>query len=269
MARALTGWTLRAPQQGGGFAFRPEVHDAGAKRVLGVALPAGRGIEDGEQVLDIVARHPSTARFVATKLARRFVSDTPPPALVERAAATFGRTDGDIRETLRTILHSPEFFSTAAYRAKVKSPFELATSALRAVGAAPDTSPRTALVVARLGQPLFGHQAPDGWPETGEAWMNTGAILNRINFGLAVAAERVPGVDLTAWPVAAQVAGASRAAQVDSVVAALFGGAVSPDTRAILLSGEHPMLRAPDARPRAGIAQVVGLALGAPEFQRR
>ena len=144
-------------------------------------LAAGRGIEDGEEVLDIVARHPSTAKYIATKLARRLVSDTPPGALVTRAAATFTRTDGDLRETVRTIIMSPEFFARAAYRSKVKTPFEVVASAARALGAQPDTSPRAAQVVGQLGQPIYGHQAPNGWPETGDQWMNTGAILNRIN----------------------------------------------------------------------------------------
>jgi uncharacterized protein (DUF1800 family) len=269
VARALTGWSVRGPAQGGGFVFRAEVHDAGEKTVLGRRLPAGRGVQDGEDVLDIVARHPSTARFIATKLARRFVSDTPPAALVERAAATFARTDGDIRETVRTIVTSPEFFSQAAYRAKVKSPFELVVSAARALGAEADTTPRTAQLVARLGQPIFGHQDPNGWPETGAPWMNAGAILNRINFGLSVAANRLPGARLGTWPVAQRLRGAPREQQVDGVVAALLGGTVSPDTRAVLVSGENPLLPA-DQRPTLGaFAQIVGLALGAPEFQRR
>ena len=328
VARALTGWTVRPPAQGCGFVFRPEVHDAGAKTILGHAFPAGRGIEDGEQVLDVVARHPATARFVARKLAVRLVSDAPPAALVERAAATFRRSDGDIRETVRTIVTSPEFLSRAAYRAKVKTPFELVVSAARALGGEADTTPRTAQLIARLGQPIFGHQAPDGWPQTGSAWMNTGAILNRINFGLAVAANRLPGARLDAWPAGAALRGAPREAQVDGVVAALLGGEASPDTRAVLVRGENPLLKsdraraaadgamadAPamddamddtaDARARrqarrdAGVtaaaaareavrpgraqpafaaplprldpfAQIVGLALGAPEFQRK
>jgi uncharacterized protein (DUF1800 family) len=195
VARALTGWTMN-PRQGGEFTFRPQIHDADEKIVLGHRLPAGRGIEDGEDVLDILARSPATAHFIAHKLAVRFVSDDPPPALVDRAAKTFLSTDGDIRETVRTIVTSPEFFSRAAYRSKVKSPFELVTSALRAVGARPDTTPRSAQMVAYLGAPIFGHQAPNGWPETGDAWINAGAILNRINFGLALAGGRVPGASV-------------------------------------------------------------------------
>jgi uncharacterized protein (DUF1800 family) len=303
VARALTGWTM-APRQEAEFLFRPQIHDAGEKMVLGHRLAAGRGIEDGEKVLDILARDPHTARFIARKLAIRFVSDEPPPALVDRAAATFTRTDGDIREVVRTIVTSPEFFSRAAYHGKVKSPFELVASALRAMGASADTSMRTAQTVALLGQPIFGHQAPNGWPETGEAWMNTGAILNRINFGLALAGGRLPGAGLAQWPDAARLRVAPREAQVDAVVNAFLGGQASPDTRDILLKGENPMVArlgaeeptmqadatmvqdavpATNGRPRraaaraglgqpvqlTGLAQVVGLAIGAPEFQRR
>ena len=329
VARALTGWGIRPPRQvlmqaqdarvrrfaermpkggAGEFVFRPEVHDAEAKVVLGHKLKSGRGIEDGEEVLDILARHPSTARFIAKKLAVRFVSDQPPQALVDRAAATYMRTDGDIREVVRTIVTSPEFFSRAAFRAKVKSPFEVVVSTMRSLDAPPDPTPRTAQLVARLGQPIFGHQAPNGWPETSEPWMNTGAILNRINFGMAAAANRVPGASLDRWPDAARLRNASRAEQVDGVIAALLGGHASRETREILTTGIHPMVAKaasdssvamiasadngsepgmPDddapARRRqrmaaqgfgnipelTGLAQVVGLALGSPEFQRR
>jgi uncharacterized protein (DUF1800 family) len=305
VARALTGWTMN-PRQGAEFVFRPEIHDADAKTVLGHHLAAGRGIEDGEEVLDILARSPVTARFIARKLAIRFVSDDPPAALVDRATQTFVRTDGDIREVVRTIVTSPEFFGRAAYRAKVKSPFELVASALRAVGARADTTPRSTQMVAFLGAPVFGHQAPNGWPETGEAWMNAGAILNRINFGLALAGGRVPGASLAQWPEAARLRAAPRAQQVDAVIGAFLGGQASPDTRDILLRGENPLAKTlagsvdtlatmqptmaegggddesamrPGARQTGrllaqpvqleGLAQIVGLAIGAPEFQRR
>jgi len=327
VARAFTGWTVRPPQLGGGFVFRPEMHDAEAKTILGHPFPAGRGEEEGERVLDLLARHPSTARHIARKLCVRFVSDAPPAALVDRAAEAFTRSGGDVRATLAVILHSPEFFSRAAYRAKVKTPLELVASAARALGAAPDTTPRTAQLVARLGQPLFGHPAPDGWPEVGTAWMNTGAILNRINFGTAVAAGRLPGARLEAWPQYAALRTANRPAQINGVVGALLGGEASPDTRAVLARGENPLAalaarqagqeamrpdgpdtggagaatdmrerraRGQDHRraaaaagresvkagrrqaPFTGVipaldpfAQLVGLALGAPEFQRR
>ena len=318
VARALTGWTMN-PRLSAEFLFRPEIHDAGQKVVLGHMLPAGRGIADGEAVLDIVARHPATAHFIARKLATRFVSDTPSVALVERAAQTFLRTDGDIREVVRTIVTSAEFFSRASYRSKVKSPFELVASALRAMGAQPDTSMRSAQIVGFLGAPMFGHQAPNGWPETGASWMNSGAILNRINFGLALAGDHFPGATLAQWSETAHLKSAPRDLQVDAVILAFLGGQASPDTRAILSSGENPLVAkfsatemsdstvgaimpvaasAPmggvDASMRGeigparngsrrpaiartmgrqlqlhGLAQVVGLAIGAPEFQRR
>ncbi|MDQ2889206.1 MAG: DUF1800 domain-containing protein [Gemmatimonadota bacterium] len=335
-ARALTGWTVRPPAQGGGFIFRPEWHDAAEKTFLGHRLAAGRGEQDGEDVLDIVARSPATAHFIARQLARRFVTDSPSTALVEAAAQTFLKTDGDIRAVVRTIVTSPEFFSSRAYHTKVKSPFEVVVSAARALGAQPDSTPRTALAVAYLGEPIFGHRDPNGWPETGDAWMNTGAILNRINFGQAVAANRLPGATMTTWPLGDSLANAPRAAQVDGVVASLLEGMASPDTRKILMSGEHPLAasaaqqavaqarmpaaaddtasnmtsgatsdatsdvtsmnatsaklakgaakqqglqglgreltRNPIVGPTpqlTGLSQVVGLALGAPEFQRR
>jgi uncharacterized protein (DUF1800 family) len=321
-ARALTGWSVRPPAQGGGFIFRPEWHDAGAKNFLGHKLAAGRGEEDGEEVLDILARSPATAHFISQQLARRLVSDSPSTALVERAAQTYLRTDGDIREVVRSIVTSPEFFSERAYHSKVKSPFEVVVSTARALDATPDSTVRTALAVAYLGEPVFGHRDPNGWPETGDAWMNTGAILNRINFGLAVAANRLPGANMHTLPGIDSLVNAPRTTQVDAVVATLLEGAASPDTRKILMSGEHPLAasaasvaqgaangsvasndatmdeasmantprvkgggklqgmpglqralaRNPIAGPvpqLSGLAQMVGFALGSPEFQRR
>ena len=242
VARAFTGWTIKPPAQGGGFIFRAQVHDAGEKVVLGHKLAAGRGIDDAEDVLDILARSPATAHFISFKLARRFVSDSPSTALVDHAAQVYLRSDGDIREVLRVIITSPEFFSQQAFHSKVKTPFEVVVSAMRALNAPPDSTPRSAQVIAFLGQPIFGHQAPNGWPETGESWMNTGAILNRINFGMAAAAGRLPGADIRALPALDTIRSASRDKQVDAVVATILNGMVSPDTRAVLLSGEHPML---------------------------
>jgi uncharacterized protein (DUF1800 family) len=314
VARALTGWTFN--RQTGEFFFNPTIHDAGEKTILGQKFPAGHGEDEGDRVLDLVARHPSTAHFIVTKLARHFVSDDPPKAVVDRCANTFTKTDGDIRETVRCVVTSPEFFSRAAYRAKVKTPFEVVASALRAVNATPDPTPRSAQIVARLGQPIFGRQTPDGWPDRGDAWMNTGAILNRINFGLSLAAGQVPGAPLSNWPDYSTLITQPRAQQVDAVVKSMLGGQVSAETRQVLMSGENPMLSAndvngmvdsssmtmgggrggrgaragqqvkPDGKgfPRGpgaqipgfgrpvnlqGLPQVVGLALGAPEFQRR
>lgn len=321
VARALTGWTLARGPQGGGFQFRPEVHDAEAKTILGQTFPAGRGEDEGERVLDLLASHPSTARFIATKLVRRFVSDEPSADLVDRAAATFTSTKGDLHAVLRTIITSDEFFADAAFRTKVKSPFELVVSASRALGGAPDATPRSAQLVARLGQPIYGRQTPDGYPDMADEWINTGAILNRMNFGLAVGANRVPGASVQSWSVTKALHDAPESAQVDGLVRALFGGIVSPDTRQVLLTGTNPLLSQagagadslfatdddPDmmtppanARARArtrnadaptmtpaearqaarrnpmatlpalaGFPKLVGLAIGAPEFQRR
>jgi hypothetical protein len=210
--------------------------------VLGHKLPAGRGIEDAEDVLDILAKSPATAHFISFKLARRFVSDSPSKALVDHAAQVYLKTDGDIREVLRAIITSPEFFSQQAFHSKVKTPFEVVVSAMRALDAQPDSTPRSAQVIAYLGQPVFGHQAPNGWPETSDAWMNTGAILNRINFGMAAAAGRLPGVNINAVPALDTIQSAPREKQVDAVVATILNGMVSPDTRAVLMSGEHPLL---------------------------
>jgi uncharacterized protein (DUF1800 family) len=316
VARALTGWTFN--RQTGEFVFNPNIHDAGEKTILGQEFPAGRGEDEGDRVLDIVANAPATARFVTTKLARHFVSDDPPKSLVDRCADTFTASDGDIRATVYCVVSSPEFFSRAAYRAKVKTPFEVVASGLRAVDAAPDPTPRTAQLVARMGQPIFGRLTPDGWPDRGDAWMNTGAILNRINFGLSLAAGQVPGAQLANWPGFATLSTQPREQQVDGVVKAMLGGQVSTETREVLMSGNNPMMTAargandvngmvPDSAmgndrlPRGGggqagkvepgkgfprgqgaqvpgygrqvnlqgLSQVVGLALGAPEFQRR
>jgi uncharacterized protein (DUF1800 family) len=275
VARALTGWTIEAPNLGGDFLFRPEQHDAGEKVVLRHVLAAGRGIEDGEEVLNIIAKHPSTARFITTKLARHFVSDDPPTALVDRCAAAFTRTDGDIRETMRCIVGSPEFFSRAAYRAKVKSPFELVASALRAMGAPADTTTRYATEVQRLGQQIYYHLTPEGWPDRGDAWMNSGAILNRINFGLRLAAGQIGSVRLANWEPATRLRTATPDQQLSGVINELLGGDASPDTRRILATGVNPILTnasntgKPAAPQLNGIASVVGLALGSPEFQRR
>ena len=273
-ARILTGWTIRDPNHVGTFYFNPGMHDAAEKHFLGHDFPAGHGEDEGERLLDIIARQPATAHFIALKLCRRFVSDSPSTDLVRRAADTFTRTDGDIAEVMRTIIGSPEFFALPTYRAKVKSPFEVVVSTLRALDATPDTLQRDVQAVARLGEPLWGHLAPDGYPETGDEWLNTGSILNRINFGIQAASGQLPGASIATWPDAGALATAPRDVQVDSVVSVLFGGDVSPQTRKVLNEGTNPLAGAAPMYGRAPrapnqLAQILGLALGAPEFQRR
>src|SRR5439155_24442333 len=172
------------------FQYEPRMHDDGEKLVLGHKIKAGGGQRDGEDVLDILASRPSTAHFIATKLVRRFVADEPPPALVDRAAQRFRETKGDIREVVRTIVTSPEFFAPEAYRAKVKTPFEFVASAVRAT--AVDSVDAMPLVQAmrNLGMPPYQCQPPTGYADRAEAWVNTGALLNRMNFAVSLTEGR-------------------------------------------------------------------------------
>jgi uncharacterized protein (DUF1800 family) len=238
VARAFTGWTIDRPRQGGGFIFNPRLHDTGQKIVLGHVIKAGGGESDGEQVLDILAHHPSTAVFIATKLARRFVSDTPPAALVDRVAARFHATGGDLRETMRTLLNSPEFSSPEASRAKVKTPFEFVVSALRATGADVQDARPLVREVQQLGMPLYMCQPPTGYADTGDAWVNTGALVSRMNLALRLSSGQIKGTS------------------VDPAAEVSLGGDVSETTRATVA-------RATDA-PR-----MLALTVGSPEFQRR
>ena len=188
VARAFTGWTIQNPRQGGaGFVFEPRIHDPGQKVVLGHVIKAGGGESDGHYVLDILAMHPSTAHFIATKMVRRFVSDTPPPALVDRAAARFSQSDGDLREVVRTILASPEFLAPEARGAKVKTPFEFVASALRTTATEVDDATMYVRALQQLGMPLYMCQPPTGYSDKADDWVNTGALVNRMNFALRLA----------------------------------------------------------------------------------
>jgi uncharacterized protein (DUF1800 family) len=252
VARALTGWTIAGPRKpdAGRFEFSPRMHDRGEKVVLGHRIKAGGGIEDGEQVLDILASHPSTATFISTALVRRFVADQPPAPLVDRAVATFRRTDGDLREVMRTILTSPEFFAADAYRAKVKTPFEFVVSALRATDADVQQPFPLERTLQQLGMPLYFCQPPTGYKDTAEAWVNSGALIGRMNFAVALAANTYRGVVLgDPLPDRNQ-------SDADTAVAVFLSDDVSEGTRATIHKATSP-------------SQVVALALGSPEFQRR
>ncbi len=286
VARAFTGWTILPPgprreeverrlervrrvgggmgfRQEGEFLFRADEHDAGAKTVLGKRLPAGRGIEDGEQVLDLLAVHPATAKHLAAKLAVRFVSDKPPQALVDRLAAVYLKTGGQVRPMLQTLVESPEFWSREAVAAKIKSPFELAASSLRGLGAEVDDPREILRWVSDMGQRLYAYQAPTGFPDRAEAWVNTGSLLSRMNFGLQLAAGRVRGVDFDLTALNRGNGGrepADRQAALRDYAALLLPGR---DLKPALALMEMKVDRS------AAVEQVVGVILGSPEFQRR
>jgi len=223
----------------GYFLFRADAHDAGAKTILGRKFPAGRGLEDGEEVLDLLAAHPATARHLASRLAVRFVSDDPPPALVDRLARAFTTSRGDPRQVLRTLAGSPEFWAPQARAAKVKSPFELAVSALRGLGARVGDPRGTLEWIARMGQPLYLYQAPTGYPEQSREWVNTGALLHRMNFGLELAAGRVEGVRFDLAALAGGREPASREEALTTWLDLLLPGRDHGDTVELLLPVIH------------------------------
>jgi uncharacterized protein (DUF1800 family) len=262
VARIFTGWSIKRPQQGGGFQFYSRAHDRGEKVVMGVTYPAGRGMDEGVRLLAWLADNPVTARHLSRQLCGRFVSDQPPDGCLDDAVAAWQRTHGDIREVLRAIFHGPDFWAPENVGAKVKSPLEFVVSAVRAVGADPDTAPRLSQVVARLGQPLYLHVAPDGYPETQEDWVNSGALLNRMNAGVALAAGTLPGaivnLDL------AVPATSDREQLIAAVDEQILGGAMTENTKRVI---RQPLQDLDD--PIKARALAVGLALGGPEFQRQ
>ena len=250
VARAFTGWTIATPRLGGTYRFEPRLHDDGEKVVLGHRIKAGGGRKDGEEVLDLLARHPSTARFIATKLARRFVADEPPSALIARAADRFKATDGDIREVVRVIVTSPEFL--ASRRAKTKNPFEFVVSAVRVTRLEVTNALPLVQSLRDLGMPIYGAQPPTGYSDKAEAWVNSGALLNRMNFAVALTSGQMRALRGGSVPY--------RTATPDDVRQDLFASAlgndVSESTSAIVAKA-------------ATAAQAVALTLGSPEFQKR
>jgi uncharacterized protein (DUF1800 family) len=329
VARAFTGWTIADPRgyrrvaastidgveeqrlarlqrqagipddvDSGEFYFNERWHDKDAKTVLGQKIEGG-GVNDGLKVIDILVKHPSTAKFIARKLATKFVNDNPSEALVGRVAEAFSKSNGDIKTTLRAIFTDKEFFAPENYRAKIKTPFELAVSSIRAVGGDTTGGPQMLAMLNKLGEVPYGYQAPTGYPDTAEDWVNTGALLERLNFAVAIASNRIPGTRVNLTNLAAP----TKTAILDKAIAEILDGEVSPATKAQLVKQiEQPLPEvkaanevdddddnAPPMRPggqqgqRQGgrqarlleptgnpdVFKAVSLVLGTPEFQRQ
>lgn len=271
VARCFTGWTLQRPGQGGGFYFNPRLHDYGKKVVLGYTIPAGQGIEDGFEVLHILAMDPHTADHIAYELCQRFVADNPPPDLVARASKTYLATQGDIASVLKTILTSPEFYSKGAFRAKVKTPFEYVASALRALDA--DTNGGQALygMMSQMGEPMFMYEAPSGWDDVARTWVNSSALLARMNFALGLCAGRIPGTEVN-WQLLARADGSDSPRQTLNQMAEQLTGAPlpGPAEAAILdkMAERDPAVWG-QLQPSQKTRLIAGLVLGSPEFQKR
>jgi uncharacterized protein (DUF1800 family) len=327
VAKAFTGWTIVDPrgyrraaaamiqgteeerlnriqrQQGipddvesGGFFFNPRMHDNSSKAVLGQTVNEG-GIKDGLKVIDILVSHPSTARHIARKLAIKFVSDKPSEDLIKRVAAVFSTSKGDIKATLRALFTDKEFYSSENYRSKIKTPFELAVSSIRALGGETTAGPSMVAMLNKLGEVPYGYQAPTGYPDTAEDWVNTGALLERMNYAVAIASNRIPGsrVDLKRYTAR------DKGRLLDAAIASILHGEISSATRSNLerqLKQPLPEVKAgtetdadamdvpnmrtgqqgganqrqarliePSGDPE--VFKVVSLVLGTPEFQRQ
>ena len=268
VARVFTGWTLKQPKQGGGFTFEERTHEPGDKMVLGHRIKP-KGEKEGLEVLHILAHHPSTAKFICTNLAIRFVSDEPPQPLVDRMTQTFLKKDGNIREVLKTMLDSPEFWAPDAYRAKVKTPLEFVVSAVRASGAQVTEAMPIARQLQNMGMPLYGMQPPTGYSMKADAWVNSSALLGRMNFALALTSGKVKGVQVDSDQAQNNDPQQSLATLENSLLA----GDVSKQTHDVISARlqdskiSHRKLDDPARPPNTGL--IAGLLLGSPEFQRR
>jgi uncharacterized protein (DUF1800 family) len=271
VARCFTGWTIEKPREIAQFKFDERLHDPDPKVVLGKKIHAG-GMKDGEQVIDLLVKNPNTARSISTKLARRFVSDSPPPALVKRMAKSFQKSGGDIREVLRTMIYSPEFWSRDAFRAKVKTPYELVVSSVRALGTDVDTPMPLAQWVARIGEPLYQCQPPTGYSDRANTWVNTGALLSRLNFSLALAGNKVRGSRSDVAALLGTDAQSDPKMTLDRAVALFLGEAAPGTVNTLQKQMENPEVlqaKLDDPLKQVDLGLVTGLVLGAPEFQRR
>ncbi len=272
VARAFTGWTIEKPREHPEFKFDERLHDPDPKLVLGKKIHAG-GMKDGEEVIELLVHDPSTARFISTKLARRFVSDTPPPALVDRMAKSFAESDGDIKVVMHTMIYSPEFWSRETYRAKIKTPFELVVSATRALGTDVDMPQPLVGWVGRIGEPIYQCQPPTGYADKADAWVNTGALLNRLNFSLALAGNKMRGSRTDVAALLGVETSSDAKAALERAVQIFLGGQVGPTTVETLEkqldSPQVVQAKLDDPVKQVDLGVVAGLVLGAPEFQRR
>jgi uncharacterized protein (DUF1800 family) len=268
VAKVFTGWTIEKPNDGGGFKYDPRMHEPGPKFVLGHHIKSkGDGEGEGREVLHLLATSPQTAHFISLKLAERFVSDDPPPALVDRMAKTFEKKKGDIREVLTTLFQSPEFWADSAYRAKVKTPLEFVASAVRATGADVDDAMPLVRQIANMGMPLYGAQPPTGYSVKAETWVSSSALLNRMNFALGLTAGKIRGVKVDAMQLAGSPPPLLDAAlALSTMEAKLLAADVSKQTHDSIMT----QIQAPAKPPRPPDASTIaGLLLGSPEFQRK
>jgi len=271
VARCFTGWTIEKPREVAQFKFDEKVHDPDPKVVLGKKIHAG-GMKDGEEVIDMLSKNQNTAKFISTKLARRFVSDTPPPELVDRMAKSFQKSGGDIREVMRTMIYSPEFWSRDAYRAKVKTPYELVVSSVRALGTDVDTPMPLVQWVGRIGEPLYQCQPPTGYSDKAQSWVNSGALLNRLNFSLALAGNKVRGSRSDVAALLGSDNEGDAKVTLDRAVQVFLGEAAPGTVDTLQRQLENPQVvqaKLDDPVKQVDLGVVTGLVLGAPEFQRR
>jgi len=272
LAKVLTGWSIDQPQRGGGFKYNDRAHEPGNKYVLGHKI-GDHGESEGMEMLDILAHHPSTAKFISRKLALRFVSDNPPQSLIDRMANTFLEKDGDIREVLRTMFTSPEFWAADAYRAKVKTPLEFVASSVRASGVGVQNAMPLVQFLNRMGMPLYGMQPPTGYSTKAETWVNSAALLTRMNFALQLGTGKLPGTSVDAQALLH----GSPAPDSDSALAVLenglLAGDVSPQTHAVIVKQlKDPQIsqrKLDDAAAPPNYGAIAGLIMGSPDFQRR
>jgi uncharacterized protein (DUF1800 family) len=284
LARVFTGWTIQPMDQGWGFVFDPKRHEPGPKVVLNRTL-AEDGVNEGLHALEVLCQSPATARFISTKLARRFVADDPPPELVKRMAQTFLQSDGDIKEVLRSMVNSKEFWSPGVYRKKMKTPLEFVVSAIRATGTQIQNPQPILQALNKMGMPLYQMQPPTGYSTKAEAWMNSDALVERLNFSMSITGGNLGGVNFDPLRVLAlgllarapkeEIVPVNTNGGTDAAITlvedALIGGAISQNTDSTI----RKSLSAPEvgnnllSDPARPLAIIIGLTLGSPEFQLR